>query len=77
MPTNHRPLSRLSFCIALMSVLGIWAAGCQSRSSRGGGGTQSTDRDGDGLRDADEQRLGTDPELADTDGDGLNDGARR
>lgn len=74
MRTNHRPLSWLGFCIALVSVLGICAAGCQSRSSRGGGGTGSTDRDGDGLRDADEERLGTDPELADTDGDGLNDG---
>jgi len=33
-----------------------------------------TDTDGDGLSDATEQRLGTDPEIADSDGDRLNDG---
>ncbi len=32
------------------------------------------DTDGDGLSDAEERRLGTNPELADTDGDGLDDG---
>lgn len=33
-----------------------------------------SDRDGDGLPDADEARYGTDPDNADTDGDGLSDG---
>lgn len=33
------------------------------------------DGDGDGLSDADEARLGTDPRVADTDHDGLDDGA--
>lgn len=32
------------------------------------------DRDGDGLSDGREERLGSDPALADTDGDGLDDG---
>ena len=32
------------------------------------------DSDGDGLSDADEQRLGTDPNNPDTDGDGISDG---
>ncbi|MBI2984847.1 MAG: hypothetical protein HYY50_04455 [Candidatus Kerfeldbacteria bacterium] len=31
------------------------------------------DGDGDGLADDEEQRLGTDPDLADSDGDGLSD----
>ncbi|MBI4818169.1 MAG: hypothetical protein HY791_18040 [Deltaproteobacteria bacterium] len=33
------------------------------------------DADGDGLSDADESRLGTNPSLPDSDGDGLSDGA--
>ena len=33
-----------------------------------------TDADGDGISDADEATLGTDPELADTDEDGISDG---
>jgi len=32
------------------------------------------DSDGDGLSDAEEERLGTDPEVADSDGDGFSDG---
>ncbi|MFA5129714.1 MAG: hypothetical protein WC477_02200 [Patescibacteria group bacterium] len=35
---------------------------------------QTIDSDGDGLSDADEVQLGTDPHSADTDGDGLSDG---
>ncbi len=38
-----------------------------------GGAANSLDSDGDGLTDAEEDALGTDPELADTDGDGLLD----
>ena len=34
----------------------------------------SEDTDGDGLSDAEEKELGTDPNKADTDGDGINDG---
>lgn len=33
------------------------------------------DSDGDGLKNGEEEELGTDPEVADTDGDGLDDGA--
>jgi serine/threonine protein kinase len=36
--------------------------------------TAGADTDGDGLSDAEERRLGTDPALRDTDGDGLPDG---
>lgn len=36
--------------------------------------TASADSDGDGLKDAEETSLGTDPTKADTDGDGLPDG---
>jgi len=35
---------------------------------------RSGDRDGDGLDDIDEERLGTDPNLADSDGDSIPDG---
>ncbi|MFN3203019.1 MAG: OmpA family protein [Bradymonadia bacterium] len=35
---------------------------------------QLDDRDGDGLDDGDEDRLGTDPDNPDTDGDGISDG---
>ena len=35
---------------------------------------EGLDTDGDGLSDAEEEELGTNPELADTDGDGLSDG---
>ena len=34
----------------------------------------TTDTDGDGLTDAEEEVLGTDPNVADTDGDGFDDG---
>ena len=38
------------------------------------GGCAHDDADGDGLDDADEQDLGTDPGAFDTDGDGAGDG---
>src|SRR6185436_20489494 len=38
------------------------------------GATTARDTDGDGLADAAERRLGTDPDRRDTDGDGLPDG---
>ncbi|MCB9684648.1 MAG: VCBS repeat-containing protein [Alphaproteobacteria bacterium] len=57
--------------------------GLQATVPRGAGGADSvaspllvvaTDWDGDGIVDADESPLGTDPTVADTDGDGLEDG---
>lgn len=42
--------------------------------SDGGKPGAFVDRDGDGLSDAEEEALGTDPTRADTDGDGLEDG---
>lgn len=60
----------LSFCL-----LAVLLGGCGATSSGGGGGgSRNPDTDGDGLTDAAERTLGTDPELADTDGDGLSDG---
>jgi peroxiredoxin len=39
-----------------------------------GAGAMAGDSDGDGLSDADEAALGSDPNVADTDGDGYDDG---
>ncbi len=39
------------------------------------GNSNTTDTDGDGLFDSEEQLLGTDPNLVDSDGDGINDDA--
>jgi len=43
-------------------------------SSSGGSSSGAFDSDGDGLTDAEESRLGTDPYNSDTDGDGYPDG---
>ena len=40
----------------------------------GAGSDGNLDSDGDGLTDAEERRIGTDPFRADTDGDGISDG---
>ena len=54
----------------------IWfallALGCGGGGDLVAGG-DTTDSDGDGLTDAEEESLGTDPALTDTDGDGLSD----
>ncbi|MGB1585756.1 MAG: hypothetical protein ACPHID_01765 [Thermoplasmatota archaeon] len=55
---------RISMAIILLMVT---LAGCAEDAS-------TTDSDGDGLSDATEQSLGTDPQVADTDGDGVLDG---
>jgi hypothetical protein len=39
--------------------------------------SSTSDRDGDGVRDIDEQTLGTNPNEADSDGDGMSDGFER
>lgn len=48
----------------------VVVAGCASPSD-----TPAADSDGDGISDADEATLGTDPGQADSDGDGVNDGS--
>lgn len=51
----------------------VLAAACVGGGD-GGQGTGELDSDGDGLSDAQEAELGSDPDVADTDGDGLADG---
>ncbi|MCO4769473.1 MAG: hypothetical protein KDA24_05535 [Deltaproteobacteria bacterium] len=72
------------FLVLLLST--VMASGCVVRSGgRGGGGggggdtsdgtvDDGTDTDEDGLTDAEEDDLGTDPDDPDTDGDGYDDG---
>ena len=52
-----------------LGALGVLLAGCGSTDVE-----MDLDADGDGLTDAEENELGTDPTEADTDGDGLADG---
>lgn len=65
---------------ALAAVFALMAASLSGGAAAVGRSTASlavqadVDTDGDGLSDAREAELGTDPELADTDGDGISDG---
>ena len=64
-------LSVSMVCVLLLGCLGV-----QSAFAQGSGSTASVtadDRDGDGIPDAAEKLLGTNPYTADTDGDGFND----
>lgn len=56
----------------ILRLLPVFLLACTSGG--GGGGGDDTDSDGDGLTDAAEADLGTDPLAADTDGDGYVDG---
>src|SRR5699024_1082062 len=59
------------FLISFMLIGGtVVQYGCSSSKEV----AQDVDTDGDGLTDAEEAKLGTDPNNADTDGDGLTDG---
>ncbi len=61
------------FLVSLLLVGGVTLQyGCSS--SEEATQEQPVDTDGDGLTDAEEAELGTDPNSADTDGDGLTDG---
>ena len=53
----------------LLLLAGGFALGCASSDV-----DLATDRAGDGLSDADESAMGTDPSVADSDGDGFDDG---
>ncbi len=78
MTTNVGLTRRLSVCAGLLCLLAVLAVGCGTMSSGGGGGggrdDEPVDTDQDGLSDAEELALGTNPALADSDGDGLSDG---
>jgi outer membrane protein OmpA-like peptidoglycan-associated protein len=56
---------------------GVDVAASVGASPRGGGGGKKGDADGDGLSDAEEDALGTDPTLADSDVDGVPDGVEK
>lgn len=67
----------LLFIIALFAVLLLAACGgtatTQTTSNTGSAAANGPDSDGDGIPDAAEPLLGTDPNNPDTDGDGQND----
>lgn len=64
-----RHLSILTLCLTACGLFG------ETPDTRGSGpSANGPDADGDGLTDAEEAELGTDPNLADSDGDGKSDG---
>ena len=71
-----RALVRLASLNLVMLGAGV---GCGTTGGEGTDGTDTAatgdlDRDGDGLTDAEEADLGTDPDAVDTDADGYSDG---
>ena len=73
--TASRYGSRLSL-LALISLITLAACQPETTGNDNPTNTQDTselDSDGDGLSDADEEKLGTSLVLADTDGDGQSD----
>ena len=60
----------LHILFLFLTVFGL--AGCEEKRIQD---TGTPDRDGDGLTNAEESTLGTDPDNADSDGDGIDDGA--
>lgn len=74
MQHQNRRSARIPKAVLWSCLLAALTAGCQATSSGGGGGGRNPDSDGDGLTDAAERTLGTDPQVADSDGDGLSDG---
>jgi hypothetical protein len=69
--TQLPPLGMMAFAAVPLLML----PGCTARGGGGsGGGVSLIDSDEDGLTDAFEDSIGTDPDDADTDGDGFSDG---
>ena len=70
-------LARL-WTLACVGLLGCGTAAVDLRMDTNGDGVAdlpaSEDNDFDGVSNAEEEALGTDPEVADSDGDGLTDG---
>jgi len=64
-----KPLPSLAPAVALLA-LGLSLSACGDSKD-----AAAVDTDGDGISDADEAALGTDPNAADSDADGLDDGA--
>ena len=60
--------------LAIALALGCGGGTIGDGGDNDGGGDATVDSDGDGLTDAEEMDLGTDPNDPDSDGDGLNDG---
>ena len=60
--------------VAAVGVVSLACAGIGATPTDSAAGTGAADLDGDGLSDADEAELGTNPEQADSDGDGTDDG---
>ncbi len=72
----------LILLLLLLVVAGVWAVGALTEDKGSDVGERSnadeigegTDPDGDGLTNAEEKKIGTDPTKADTDGNGIPDG---
>ena len=60
--------------VAATGIVSLACAGIGATPTDSAAGTGAADLDGDGLSDADEAELGTNPEMADSDGDGADDG---
>ncbi|MGI8643489.1 MAG: hypothetical protein ACR2LS_05170, partial [Thermomicrobiales bacterium] len=68
------PVVIIALMLALMAVSATVGTAAAAVSERFPALQAELDTDGDGLTDAREAELGTDPALADTDGDGISDG---
>lgn len=64
-------MKRSSICVIMVSVMLTLVL---SAAAQGGDSDNLLDTDKDGLTDADEKEIGTDPNNPDTDGDGIPDG---
>ncbi len=74
-PTSREIRQIFATCVLSTALIACGGSGGTSTDTQPLLGGETTDTDGDGLSDAREAELGTNPSLADTDGDGLDDGA--